>query len=256
MLTVNGKLNPVAYKTKINLATPCYGGVYVSAYVTSLVNLVKSFSNKGVGYSMSEVDTSDIELSRNILISNFYFNKPDCSHILFIDSDMGYDASMINRMIDLKKDVIGVVSPKRQINLQAIHENKTSSFVQAVAKASSFIISPCKKENVTDGFLQVSSCGGGILMISRSCIDKMIKMCPDIVDTKYHRNIPFAKDFNEFLTPFSKVTTNDHKLSEDLSFCYRWTEHCGGKIYANIDSYIKHVGTHIVESRFIDLMAK
>jgi hypothetical protein len=32
------------------------------------------------------------------------------------------------------------------------------------------------------------------------------------------------------------------RLSEDMSFCYRWIEQCGGEIWANVNHRISHVG--------------
>ncbi|WP_292632808.1 autotransporter outer membrane beta-barrel domain-containing protein [Mesorhizobium sp.] len=38
-------------------------------------------------FTLSEIEYTDIPFSRNYLLTNFYCNKPDCSHILMIDSD-------------------------------------------------------------------------------------------------------------------------------------------------------------------------
>ena len=259
MLTVTGSINKslplieLPKGIKINVATPCYGGTYVTSYVASVINLLASWRKNDVDYSFSEIDTSDIELSRNILISNFYFNKTDSTHILFIDNDMGFSSSMINRMIALKKDVVGVVSPKRQIDLRRLHSEQNVDFETALARSVKFALNPAKKKNERDGFIEVNSCGTGILLISRECITKMADCCPEIIDKTTYKNVPFAGDFEAFLTPFNKITAESKSLSEDFSFCYRWVNQCNGKIFANIDSNIKHVGTHIVESRYKNL---
>ena len=253
-LVTSGKLT--VPRVKINLASPCYGGSYKASFVFSLVNLLKSWHKRNIGYSFSEVDTSDIELSRNILLSNFYYNKPDCSHILFIDNDMGFESSMINRMIDFAAEVVGVVSPRRQIDLKKLHAAGEYDFDKAMAKAVSFIASPSASNNFVNGFMEVNGCGAGIMLISRKCIDTMIEKCPEIVNTKDYKNLPFARDFEKFLTPFDKITSKGHRLSEDISFCHRWVEQCQGKIYANIDTNIKHIGEQIVESKYLDLIRK
>lgn len=259
MLTVTGSVNkslPVIdlpEGIKINVATPCYGGTYATSYVISIINLLTSWRKVDIGYSFSEVDTSDIELSRNILISNFYFNKPDCTHILFIDDDMGFNSSMINRMIALNKDVVGVIAPKRQIDLRKLHAEKEADFATALARSVSFALNPAKEKKAKDGFIEVNSCGTGILLISRECITKMADCCPEIIDRGTYKKVPVAGDFEVFLTPFKKMTAESKSLSEDFSFCYRWVNQCNGKIFANIDSNIKHVGTHVVESRYQDL---
>jgi hypothetical protein len=102
---------------KINIATPAYGSSYAGIYVETFYNLMSSGSKNNCTFSFSAIDYADIVVARNYLISNFYYNLKDCSHILFIDDDMGFDASLVYQMLRLKKDIVGVVAPKRSINL-------------------------------------------------------------------------------------------------------------------------------------------
>ncbi len=153
----------------------------------------------------------------------------------------------------LKKDVVGVISPKRNVDLKKLHNEKDVPFDKAMARAVDFIINPVEAHIEKNGFIEVKSCGAGILLISRECITKMADCCPDIIDQVYHKKLPYAKDFEVFLMPFNKVTAGTSRMSEDISFCHRWVEECKGKIYANIDSNIKHVGTQVVESRYKNL---
>jgi hypothetical protein len=39
-------------------------------------------------------------------------------------------------------------------------------------------------------------------------------------------------------------------LSEDVSFCSRWREGCGGEIWANINHKISHVGPFDFHMRY------
>ena len=77
---------------KINIATPSYGSTYSGAYVRTLYKVLSTGPKNRVSYSFSDIDYADVVTARNYLISNFYFNKPDCSHILFIDDDMGFES--------------------------------------------------------------------------------------------------------------------------------------------------------------------
>ena len=244
---------------KINLALPCYGGTYKNIFVRSLLSLMNAWRSSNIYFHFNEIDCCDVEVARNYLISNFYFNKKECSHILFIDNDMGFDSNLITRMLVLNKEVVGVVAPKRQINLEQLHAHGDLPYEQAMAKALEFILAvdgPEKIKEVKDGFIEVESCGAGILLISRLCIDKMIKQCPDILEKNRYKNFAFAKGLDHFLTPFKKIARDETLMSEDISFCHRWTQQCGGKIYANIDSKIQHAGTQVVEGRFIDKISR
>ncbi len=254
---ISGKLSakkPTISSKKINIATPAYQGNYSSAYVRSLYMLLTAAPKTGLKFSFSEIDYSDIVVSRNYLISNFYFNKPDCDYILFLDSDMGFPHQLIQEMLSLSESVVGVIYQKRNLDLQKLHSLKDVQFNKAYAKACSFIGDPGKPHPRNPSFRLVSSCGTGILLISRPCISTMIKECPDIVDTMRFKKAPFGDKFESFITPFTKIQLDDRELSEDLSFCYRWNELCKQNIYANITREIEHVCSITLKTCFADLL--
>ena len=256
-MVISGRLfarNPTTSSKKINIATPAYQGRYCSAYVRSLYMLLTASTESGLSFSFSEIDYSDIVVSRNYLISNFYFNKPDCDYILFLDSDMGFPPRLAQEMLSLSEDVVGVIYHKRDLDLKKLHSLKDIQFKKAYAKACDFIGEPGKPHPRNPSFRLVSSCGTGILLISRSCIHTMIKECPDIIDTKRFKKTSFGHKFESFITPFNKIELNDRELSEDLSFCYRWKELCKQSIYANIVHEIEHVSSITLKTCFADLL--
>ena len=76
-------------RLNIAIATPAYKGEFSTAYVRSLFMLVTAAPAMGLRFSFSDFDYSDIVTSRNYLLSNFFYNMTNCSHLLFIDADMG-----------------------------------------------------------------------------------------------------------------------------------------------------------------------
>ena len=74
----------------------------------------------------------------------------------------------------------------------------------------------------------------------------------NVVDDKRYKKQPFGKRFTSFITPFNKIELEDSELSEDYSFCYRWTEFCQGKIYAATARRIRHMGQLVVETSYAD----
>jgi len=237
---------------KINIATPSYGSSYSGAYVRSLYSLLSTGPQKRVAYSFSDIDYADVVTARNYLISNFYFNKTDCTHVLFIDDDMGFASELLYEMLDLQQDFVGVISPKRSIDLKKLHSLSNENFVKAFAMSCSFVGNP-KVSGANEKFVEVNSCGAGILLVSRNCITSMIKSCPEIVDHKRFKKMPFAAKFKQFITPFNKIELEDREMSEDISFAYRWTNYCNGKIFASIASNVQHCGEIVIDSKYIDL---
>ena len=133
----------------------------------------------------------------------------------------------------------------------ALLANKEFEKRKAIAHSTEFIGTP-KSETEALKFVEVYQCGTGIMLISRECVRLMIEKCPEIVDTKKFKKMPFGNKFEQFITPFNKIELEDRELSEDYSFCYRWTQLCGGKILASTSRQIQHVGQYVSQTQFSD----
>ena len=238
---------------KINIASPCYLLTYSSEFVVSLVNLLSLWRSTRIKYSLNLVSMSDIEFSRNFLLTKFYYKRQDCTHILFLDNDMGFSPSLINRMIDLNESVVGVAAPGRDVDLKKFHEEAGQPYEYAAAKSVQFLLRTSKNPENKPGFVQVDHCGAGILLISRDCVTRMMQCCPEILDGNLSDYPEIVNQFETFLTPFEKIRTDTERLSEDVSFCRRWVNQCGGRIYANVDSRVTHTGILDIETRYADL---
>ncbi len=58
--------------------------------------------------------------------------------------------------------------------------------------------------------------------------------------------------YNFFEQIYSKET--DALLSEDLSFCERWTKMCGGEVWSLVNHEIGHIGQFVYKGRYMDLL--
>lgn len=251
---IRGQLDAgkLAAATKVFIATPAYGSSFSGEYVRSLFMLLSSRPARPVEHMFAFFDYADIVISRNYLISQFYYQYPAYSHILFVDADTGYDPAMITEMMELDEPLVGAVYPKRHVDLRKLHAAKDMPFEKALANSVEFVGEVRKPVERRGSFVSVAYCGTGVMLISRDCISRMIATLPEIVDTRRFKRLPFGHRFERFLTPFDKIRTEAFELSEDLSFCRRWVEGCAGKIWAHTGRNIRHVGELVVSSRFSD----
>ena len=243
---------PGAAQRRVYLATPAYGATFCGEYVRSLFMLMRSRPKVSTEFLFYYFDYADVVTARNYLVSDFFFNHPQCTHLLFIDDDMGYDASLIFEMLDLNEPVVGTIYPKRRVDLKKLHASGELPFETALARASDFIGEERKPFERKGEFRSVNYCGTGIMLIARACIEEMIRKLPDLVDTKRFKLMPYAERFTRFLTPFDKLRTDAFELSEDFSFCRRWVVECGGKIWAHPGSNIRHVGQMTYGAKYTD----
>ena len=127
--------------TKITIATPAFGEVFYTPYVQSLFRLTRAFHRRKWDTTFSSIAYADIAESRNFLLTR-WFDKTDATHLLFVDADMGFPPELVLDMIDFGQPVVGVVYPKRQINLARVAELSAAGepSERAIARGHDYII--------------------------------------------------------------------------------------------------------------------
>lgn len=181
----------------------------------------------------------DIIETRNVFLSMFY--QTDATHLLFIDADMQFSSSMIMDMLDLDKPVVGAIYP-------------------AKVWPPTFVGCPLGKPpfDIVKGHVEVSAVGGGILLIRRDAVDKLIKEYPELIEPVSKafitHDICQGANLTEVFCPFTPVEHDGYTRSEDLSFCFRWRA-IGGEIWANVAYDIGHTGPQTFKTRFLEIAA-
>lgn len=239
---------------KIAISTPAYGEIFYTSYVESVLRLVRILERRNWSSYFTSISYADIVESRNYLLTR-WFDKTAATHLLFVDADMGFDAQLVLDMISLDQPVVGVVSPKRQIDLEKLARLSADGLptVNALAGAHTFIVkrkAGARQTNRT-GFIEVDACGTGIMLIRRDCVTEMLRVLPELSDVEAGRTSPLAKNFSRLIRAFDPLFVDGTRLSEDFSFCHRWRQ-CGGQIWANTAHQITHVGLHRFTARYSD----
>ena len=92
-------------KYGVMVATPCYGGQLTEAYLHGLLQLTTAATRKGIQVHLNTMgNESLITRARNTLVCQFLdadAKEPErFSHLLFIDSDIGFKAENAIRLIE------------------------------------------------------------------------------------------------------------------------------------------------------------
>jgi len=246
--------------TQIVIATPAHGQVFFTPYLKSLLNLQRLIDRKGWSSIFCSIAYAEIAESRNYLLTH-WFDRTKASHILFVDTDMGFEPKLVADMVAFDKPIVGVVAPRRQINLMRLAElsSRGEQSERAVARAHDFVYRKLKQQGpprVVQGFIEVDACGAGILLIQRNCIATMLKKMPQINDINAKKTSPLAKNLSRLIRAFDILSNDTGRLSEDYSFCHRWRQGCGGQIWANVTHKIVHIGLHPFSGRYVDVMPR
>lgn len=242
--------------TKVFIATPMYGGMTTGYYTQSLLMLYNFFQDRGIKASFSAMfNESLITRARNAMAHGFL--QSDCTHLLFIDADIKWNAIDVIQMIDADKDVICGIYPKKEINWQSVknaveagvpvHElkNHTGSWVINLVGYSGEVTVPAGEP------LEIWAGGTGMMLIKREVLEKMKTWVPsyvnDVVDLS--GGLKEQEEIYEFFATSIEPGTR-RLLSEDYHFCRTWREN-GGKVYAAPWMDLGHMGTYLFEGTLL-----
>ena len=111
-------------KRKIMVATPMYGGQCAGIYTKSCTDLVKVCANHGVQVDFFYLfNESLITRARNYLVDEFM--RSEHTHLMFIDSDIGFDPMDVLALAALAdesedREIVCGPYPKKAISWEKI----------------------------------------------------------------------------------------------------------------------------------------
>ncbi len=229
----------------LTIGTPCFGGQVSWLYAVSLLKLQKAFTQRGwhINYLVQAGDAL-VTRARQTIVSHFLENA-SATHLLFIDADIGFEPEQVLRILEFGADVTAAVYPAKQINWDRMAAAVQAGRSPLESAALSYVVEreAGKEMIVRDGFVKSRYAGTGFLMIRRSVLEAMIERYPELRYTHEHgagdalAGSPRRSAL--FNCMIDEVT--GFYLSEDFSFCRRWTD-MGGEIWVDYTSRLNHVG--------------
>lgn len=215
-------------KRSLFVCTPMYGGNCLGLYAKAALDLQMLCAHYGINIKFSFLfNESLITRARNYLVDEFL--RSDCSHLMFIDSDIHFDPQDIIALLALDRDIIGAPYPKKQINWRNVWYGATSGKIQekdaaqleALAGDYVFnVVHGTKNFNVTEP-LEVMEIGTGFMMIKREVFEPFRKAYPQFEYRPDHIGQPNFDGSRTIHAYFDTVIdeTTKRYLSEDYMFC-------------------------------------
>ena len=244
-------------KNKLFVATPMYGGMAHGLYLKSCLDLQGIMSRYGVDVKFSFLfNESLITRARNYLVDEFL--RSDCTHLLFLDSDIHYNPQDVVALLALDKDVIGGPYPKKSINWNNIahaarnHPNLEPRELETLVGEYVFnVVKGTSQFSVTEP-LEVLEIGTGFMLVKREVFDKMaveypnIRYKPDHVGQAHFDGSRYIHAYFDTVIDTKDSITgggSERYLSEDYMFCQMWRK-MGGQIYLCPWMRTQHIGTY------------
>ena len=220
-------------KQHIQFAIPMYGGICHESVMTSMIKFAIYAQRIGMPFSLDTmINESLVQRARNHLSAKFLENSA-ATHLMFIDSDIGFEPEHIFKLLLHDKDIIGGLYPKKSIPPDFV-VNVSPEAVDEKGQIKSI-----------DGLIPVSRLGTGFMLIKRSVFDKHMVAYPN---TKFTNNIGLDPKYNPFCYTFFDCAIsqdeNREYLSEDWLFCCK-SRAIGIEIFADPTIRLNHSGTFV-----------
>jgi hypothetical protein len=251
-------------KSKIFIAMPTYGGQVYTMTMKSLLDQVSLFNKYDIEFTHSFLmNESLIQRARNYLADEF-LNRTDCTHLMFIDSDIVFNPQDILAMLALDKEIVGGGYSKKSINWdrikKATEKNPTLPTSEYEKIAGDIVFNPVagmEKFSVSEP-IEVMEVGTGFMLVKREVFEKYQAAYPQYMYRPDHQSEHFNSSrqicsfFNVFIDPES-----NRLLSEDYMWCQEcraigiqvWMapfvtlNHCGYYMYqGSLPAIAAHVG--------------
>ena len=232
-----------SFDTKIHLET-----------ITSIIKARDKLARAGIFVGISWVRDSLVTRARNKLITEF-LKETDYTHLFFIDADIVFEAEQFIRVLLFDKPITTAPYP---IKSDTPIEKGDASFGWCM----NFPLGPYDLKDNEKGFKKVTYAGTGFMCIERKVFEIIKEHYPEIeyktdvrakLDNELQKKeILGTSEYAFFDTGIQgegiledEEKTNRY-LSEDFYFCALWRQ-CGGEIWTDLTSTLKHIGVKTYE---------
>lgn len=247
----------VLRKHKVMIATPMYGGQCAGMYCKSVADLSALAVHYGLSLQFHFMfNESLITRARNYCADEFL--RSDCTHLMFIDSDIGFNPHDVLALLALmiqnpEYDVIGGPYPKKCISWEKVKLAVDKGVADKNPKdlenyIGDYVFNPVG--GVTsiklDEPAEVSEIGTGFMMLNRSILEKYKEAYPELSYKPDHvrtENFDGSREIHAFFDTVIDPETKRY-LSEDYMFC-QYVRKMGGKVWFCPWMQMQHVGSYI-----------
>lgn len=188
-----------------------------------------------IGFSTQfTVQDSLVMQARNQILAQFMAS--DATDLVFIDSDIGWEAESFMRLISHDVPIVA-----------GVYRRKIASVDFTVQFADRQAV----ERNRVTGLIEATRVGAGYLRLQRSAVERMIGAYPDL---RYSQPLPSGKTEERYAL-FDTSLVNNGFCGEDYTFCDRWRA-IGGKIWVDPDIVLRHVGTTTYTGSLLDALVR
>jgi hypothetical protein len=212
------------------VGTPMYGGLCHAGYLHGMMQLATTCHERKIPLATVTItNESLVQRARNTIVAHFLAST--CSHLLFIDADIGFSADAVLRLLLHDREVVGGLYRKKSLD-------RTDFAFNPVAGEDGQIIT-CPRT----GAIRAAHLGTGFLMIKRSVLLNLRFHNPGLRYRMAEGDGAPGPWRDELFLAFDCFRAEDGTyLSEDYGFCHR-ARQLGIHLWADPGIVLEHHGT-------------
>lgn len=240
------------------IGTPMYGGQCTGLFTKSTNELSTLCAQNGIKLKFYYLfNESLVQRARNYITDAFM--RSDCTHLMFIDADIGFDARDVLTLLGLQAsdpkrcDIITGPYPKKTIAWEKV----AAAYQQGAALDNPFNLSKFTSDYVfnpirgTKSFdmnkpVEVAEAGTGFMLIPRTALDRYKTTYPEQSYRPDHLRTANFDGSSEIVAYFDCVIDPETKryLSEDYYFC-KQARKAGLSLWMCPWMKLDHVGSYV-----------
>jgi len=245
-------------KQRLFIGTPMYGGSCAGIYTKSTNDLSMICSTHKIPMKYYFLfNESLVQRARNYIVDEFL--RSDCTHLLFIDSDIGFDPRDALALLALqisdpeKYDIVCGPYPKKTIAWEKVSVAAQQGYgkdnpFELEQFTSDFVFNPVSglKQFKLAEPVEVAEGGTGFMLITRDALERYRDTYPELAYKPDHARTDNFDGSREIHAFFDCVIDPESKryLSEDYFFC-RMARKAGLSVWMCPWMKINHVGSYI-----------
>jgi hypothetical protein len=252
-------------KRKLFVAAPMYGGQCAGMFTRSIADLSAICTKYNIPLQLYFLfNESLITRARNYCADEFL--RSEATHLMFIDSDIGFNPQDVLALLalmtdDSPYDVMGGPYPKKCISWEkikmAVDKGVADKDPNVLEKyVGDYVFNPKgnQREIKISEPVEVLEIGTGFMMIRRKTFEDYKKAFPHQSYKPDHVRTEHFDGTREILAYFDCIIDPESKryLSEDYMFCYN-VQKMGGRVWFCPWMQLQHVGSYVFGGSLADL---
>jgi len=216
----------------ILIGLPCYGGVVSDKTTNALFKLGKQFVRNNIDHGILTLANESLISRGRSRIANFFINNTDFEYLFFLDSDVGFEADDVLKLLNYNKEMVCGAYPMKTVPL----------------KWNFTITEPKQREG---DLVAIDKIGIGFSLIHRNVFIRIAKQYPElkyIPTNESTTHNPTEAEYDNSYHYFHEMRQGDIYLPEDLSFFTR-ARTVGMQAWMDTSINLCHVGSHVFQEQ-------